>query len=129
VTFADAAVKKEMIMNYPAGINITATVAPEQSKILTPEALVFIAGLARKFEPVRVSLLERRVKRQAELDAGKLPDFLPETAAVRNGDWTIAAVPAELLDRRVEITGPAERKMLINGLNAGASVYMADVED
>jgi malate synthase len=116
-------------MTYPSGINITASVTQEQSVILTTEALAFIAELARKFEPVRRSLLERRVRRQAELDAGKLPDFLAETAAVRNGDWTIAAVPAELSDRRVEITGPAERKMLINGLNAGASVYMADMED
>jgi malate synthase len=116
-------------MTYPAGIAILASVTPEQSGILTPEALVFIAELARKFETVRLSLLERRILRQAELDAGKLPDFLPETAFVRNGDWTIAPVPAELLDRRVEITGPAERKMLINGLNAGAKVYMADLED
>ena len=116
-------------MKYPAGINITAPVTSEQSSILTPDAVTFIAELARKFEPVRLSLLEYRVKRQIELDAGKLPDFLPETAAVRNADWTIAAVPAELSDRRVEITGPAERKMLINGLNAGASVYMADLED
>ena len=116
-------------MTYPAGINIETAVTPEQSGILTSGALAFIAGLARKFEPVRLSLLEHRVQRQAGLDAGRLPDFLPETAGVRNGDWTIAAVPAELSDRRVEITGPAERKMLINGLNAGASVYMADLED
>ncbi|MEO8332038.1 MAG: malate synthase A, partial [Gallionella sp.] len=116
-------------MKYPAGININVLVTPEQAAILTPEAMLFIADLARMFEPVRLSLLVRRVKRQAELDAGKLPDFLAETADVRNSDWTIAPVPAELLDRRVEITGPAERKMLINGLNAGAKVYMADMED
>ncbi|MGA8862463.1 MAG: malate synthase A [Gallionella sp.] len=116
-------------MTYPAGININAAVTPDQARILTPEALGFIAGLARKFGAQRLALLQRRVKRQADLEAGSLPDFLAETAAVRNGDWTIAPVPAELLDRRVEITGPAERKMLINGLNAGASVYMADLED
>jgi len=116
-------------MTFPAGINISASLTPQQSSILTPDALVFIAELARKFEPVRLSLLQRRVMRQAELDAGKLPDFLAETAAVRSGEWTIAPVPAELLDRRVEITGPAERKMLINGLNAGARVYLADLED
>ncbi len=116
-------------MIYPAGVNISVPVSPEQSGILTTEVLAFIAELARKFEPVRLSLLEDRVKRQSELEAGKLPDFLAETAVVRNGDWTIAKVPAELLDRRVEITGPAERKMLINGLNAGAKVYMADLED
>ena len=116
-------------MTYPARINISATVTLEQSAILTHEALEFIAELARNFEPVRLSLLERRVKRQAELDAGMLPEFLAETASVRNSDWTIAPVPAELFDRRVELTGPAERKMLINGLNAGARVYLADMED
>ena len=116
-------------MAYPAGIDINTSVTAEQAKILTPAALTFIAGLARKFETVRQSLLANRVLRQAELDAGKRPDFLAHTADVRNGDWTIAPVPGELLDRRVEITGPAERKMLINGLNSGASVYMADLED
>lgn len=116
-------------MTYSAGIKISASISAGQAAILTPQALDFIAGLARKFEPVRLSLLQQRVKRQAKLDAGKLPDFLAETADVRSGDWTIAPVPAELLDRRVEITGPAERKMLINGLNAGASVYLADLED
>ena len=116
-------------MTYPAGIDISVRVSPEQSAILTPEALTFVAELARKFEPVRLSLLHSRVQRQAELDAGKLPDFLAETAAVRNSEWTIEPVPAELQDRRVELTGPAERKMLINGLNAGAQVYMADMED
>jgi malate synthase len=116
-------------MTNPAGIHISALITPEQAAILTPEALAFVADLARRFEVVRQSLLQRRVTRQAELDAGKLPDFLAETAAVRNSEWTIAAVPDELLDRRVEITGPAERKMLINGLNAGASVYLADMED
>ncbi|OIQ94343.1 malate synthase A [mine drainage metagenome] len=116
-------------MTHPAGMEINTRAVSEQSSILTPEALAFIAGLSRKFEPVRQSLLQNRVRRQAELDAGKNPDFLAETAAVRSGDWTVASVPAELQDRRVEITGPAERKMLINGLNAGANVYMADLED
>jgi malate synthase len=118
-----------MTMTYSAGINVNASVTAEQAAILTPEAMDFVAGLARKFEPVRLSLLQRRVQRQAELDAGKLPDFLAETASVRNSDWTIAPLPAELQDRRVELTGPAERKMLINGLNAGAKVYLADLED
>ena len=116
-------------MTNLAGINITASVMPEQSALLTPEALTFIAELARKFEHVRLSLLERRLRRQAELDAGHLPNFLAETEAVRNSDWQIAKVPDEILDRRVELTGPAERKMLINGLNAGARVYLADMED
>ena len=116
-------------MTHPLGIDIVADVTPEQTGILTREALTFIGELARQFEPVRQSLLQKRVQRQAELDAGKYPDFLAETAAVRSGDWSIAPVPDELMDRRVEITGPAERKMLINGLNAGANVYMADLED
>ena len=96
-------------MTYPPGINISVRVSLEQSAILTPEALAFVAELARKFEPVRLALLKRRVERQAELDAGKRPDFPAETAEVRNKDWTIAPVPAELQDRRVELTGPAER--------------------
>ncbi len=116
-------------MKIPAGITLSVPPTLEQSSILTAEALVFIAELARKFDPLRRSLLANRVKRQAELESGTLPDFLAATAAVRAGDWTIATVPAELCDRRVEITGPAERKMLINGLNAGAKVYMADLED
>ncbi len=116
-------------MTYPAGIAISASVTPEQASILAPEALAFVAELARKFGPVRQTLLEYRVKRQTELESGKLFDFLDETASVRKGDWSIAPVHAELTDRRVEITGPAERKMLINGLNAGARVYMADLED
>ena len=116
-------------MSYPAGISISASVTPEQASILTPEALAFIGELERKFGPERLNLLERRAQRQTELESGRLFDFLAETASVRNSDWSIAPVPAELMDRRVEITGPAERKMLINGLNAGARVYMADLED
>ncbi|MGB8516322.1 MAG: malate synthase A, partial [Gallionella sp.] len=98
---------------------IRAKINPEYSEILTPDTLNFITALARKFETVRQSLLQNRVARLTELEAGKRPDFLPHTANVRNGDWQIASIPNELLDRRVEITGPAERKMLINGLNAG----------
>ena len=116
-------------MTNAQGIVVNASVSSEQATVLSAEALNFIAGLARKFEQVRQSLLQQRVKRQAELDAGKLPDFLAETAALRNSEWRIAPLPAELQDRRVEITGPAERKMLINGLNAGAKVYLADLED
>ncbi len=116
-------------MTYPEGISVSVQPDSEQAAILTTEALGFIAGLARNFETQRRALLKRRVKRQAELEAGKLPNFLPETADVRNGGWHISPVATDLLDRRVEITGPAERKMLINGLNAGAQVYMADLED
>ncbi|MEO8025557.1 MAG: malate synthase A [Bryobacteraceae bacterium] len=100
-----------------------------QEEILTPEALRFLAELARRFEPRRKELLARREQRQAELDAGKLPDFLPETADIRRSDWKVAPIPPELADRRVEITGPVDRKMIINAMNSGANVFMADFED
>src|ERR1700693_2456345 len=110
-------------------IQITGAVTPEFAEILTPEALNFVATLSRAFTERREELLQRRVQRQAEIDAGKMPDFLPETEHVRNSEWTIAPVPADLQDRRVEITGPVERKMIINALNSGAKVFMADFED
>ena len=110
-------------------IQITGVVTPEFAKILTPEALNFVANLSRAFASRREELLQRRVKRQAEIDAGKMPDFLPETEHIRNSEWTIAPVPEDLQDRRVEITGPVERKMIINALNSGAKVFMADFED
>ena len=100
-----------------------------ESQILSSEARAFLTELARNFEPRRHELLARRRARQKEIDAGKLPDFLPETAAIRQGDWKVAPIPKDLLDRRVEITGPVERKMIINALNSGASVFMADFED
>lgn len=117
------------IPQYPAGIEITAPVSSSFAEILTPEALEFVAALARTFGQRREELLQRRVERQARLDAGDKPDFLPETAAIRAADWTVAPVPADLQDRRVEITGPADRKMVINALNSGAKVFMADFED
>jgi malate synthase len=99
-------------------------------EILTPEALRFMGTLATTFAGRRNDLLQLRAERQVRLDAGELPDFLPETAEVRQADWTIEPLPAELQDRRVEITGPAgDRKMVINALNSGASVFMADFED
>jgi malate synthase len=107
-------------------------IGPELSecgRILTPEALAFLAGMVRAVGPARQSLLERRRERQTRLDAGELPDFLQETAALRESDWTVAPTPADLLDRRVEITGPTDRKMVINALNSGANVFMADFED
>lgn len=116
-------------LKLPAGMVITGRITPEYAAILTPEALELIAKLHRTFNGRRRELLERRQARQAELDAGKLPDFLPETAAVRAGDWRIAPFPAQLNDRRVEITGPVDRKMIINALNSGAKVFMADFED
>ena len=116
-------------MTYSAGIEVLGKVTPEYAQILTPEALDFVAKIARKFEPRRKELMAARVARQAELDAGQLPDFLPQTKAVREGDWKIAPLPQDLLDRRTEITGPVERKMMINALNSGAKSFMADFED
>src|SRR5215471_3153033 len=113
----------------PQNIEIVAPVSTEFAAILTPEALAFVATLVRTFAARREELLQQRVQRQAALDAGQLPDFLPETASIRQGDWTIAPEPADLQDRRVEITGPVDRKMVINALNSGATVFMADFED
>ncbi len=115
--------------SYPDGISILGPVTPEYAEILTPQAIAFVAKLAREFGPTRKALLRRRAERQAELDAGKLPDFLPETAHIRASDWKVAPIPADLQDRRVEITGPTDRKMIINALNSGANVFMADFED
>jgi malate synthase len=102
---------------------------PEWDAILTDEALAFVAMLQREFNPRREELLEHREVVKRELDGGKLPDFLPETKAVRESDWTVAPIPRDLTDRRVEITGPVDRKMIINALNSGANVFMADFED
>ena len=113
----------------PAGIDIVGRMRPDYAEILTPQALAFVAKLARKFEGRRRELLAARRKRQADFDAGKLPDFLPTTRDIRESEWTVAPVPHDLQDRRVEITGPTDRKMVINALNSGASVFMADFED
>ncbi len=99
------------------------------AEILTPEALDFLAGLHRRFDRRRRALLEERAKRQKRFDAGERPDFLEETREIREGDWRVAPIPADLQDRRVEITGPTDRKMIINALNSGAKVFMADFED
>ena len=107
----------------------TATPNDVQTQILTPEATRFLTQLARRFESRRRELLERRQIRQREIDGGSLPGFLSETAHIREAAWTVAPVPKDLLDRRVEITGPVDRKMIINALNSGASVFMADFED
>ena len=95
-------------------------VSGRASEILTPEALDFLAGLHRNFDARRRQLLAARVTRQARFDAGETPDFLAETADIRDGDWKVAPIPADIQDRRVEITGPVERKMIINALNSGA---------
>lgn len=112
-----------------SGIDVTGSVSAEFSRFLTPQALAFIAELGRRFDARREELLERRLKVQAAIDAGKLPDFLEETRSVRDGDWIIAPVPNDLKNRTVEITGPVDRKMVINALNSGATTYMADFED
>src|SRR5687767_13480590 len=111
------------------GVEIRAAVTPEFATVLTPQALAFVAKLARKFEERRRELMAARARRQVEFDAGQLPDFLPETAAIRAADWKVAPAPRDLQDRRVEITGPTDRKMVINALNSGANVFMADCED
>lgn len=110
-------------------IEITGPVSAEFAAILTPEALAFVATLVRAFASRREELLQQRARRQEAIDAGQLPAFLPETAHIRQGDWTIAPEPSDLQDRRVEITGPVDRKMVINALNSGAKTYMADFED
>jgi malate synthase len=115
---------------FGPGIEILGPITAEYSEILTPEAVAFIARLQRAFGARRLELLARRDERQRQLDAGKLPDFLPETAHIRNDpNWRVKPCPADIQDRRVEITGPVDRKMVINALNSGASTFMADFED
>ncbi len=111
------------------GIVITGPLEPASAEILTPDALRFVADLARRFSPRREELLKLRAIRQHEIDAGHFPDFLADTREVRNGTWKVAPIPRDLVDRRVEITGPVDRKMVINALNSGANTYMADFED
>ncbi|RTQ50104.1 malate synthase A [Hymenobacter gummosus] len=113
----------------PERVKVLGTHTESFADVLTPSALAFIAELHRRFEPRRRELLRQRQQRQAEFAAGRRPDFLPETAQLRESDWQVAPLPADLLDRRVEITGPTERKMVINALNSGASTFMADCED
>ena len=116
-------------LQLPDGMIISAQVSSEYQKILTSDALVLVAKLSRKFEGRRQELLAARVTRAKRLDAGEVPDFLAETKHIRDGDWQIAPIPKTLECRRVEITGPVERKMIINALNSGADSYMTDFED
>src|SRR6202048_4574259 len=116
-------------LKLPDGVTITAPISPATEEILAPEAIELTAALHRNFNQRRKELLQKRQQRQADLDAGKTPDFLPETENVRRSDWTAAPIPADLQDRRTEITGPTDRKMVINALNSGAKVFMADFED
>ncbi len=116
-------------MSESERIEIRGSETPSRERVLTSDALAFVARLHRRFEPERRRLLARRVDRQRAIDGGARPDFLPETADVRRAEWTVAAPPAPLTDRRVEITGPVDRKMMINAFNSGASAFMADFED
>jgi malate synthase len=118
-----------MPLDVAANIQVTGPIEGRAVEVLTPEALAFVADLHRRFDTRRRELLAARVARQARFDAGDLPDFLDDTADIRENDWTVAPIPADLQDRRVEITGPVDRKMIINALNCGAKVFMADFED
>ncbi len=111
------------------GVEVVRPMSGVSQEILTPEALDFVARLHRRCNPTRQELFQRRAERQARLDAGELPDFLPGTEQVRQSEWRVAPTPDDLQKRRVEITGPVDRKMMINALNSGASVFMADFED
>jgi malate synthase len=114
---------------YAEGVEFTAPIPDEFAEILTPEAVSFVAKLSREFGGRVEEILQKRAERQERIDAGEMPDFLSETREIREGDWKIAPVPEDLQDRRVELTGPPDRKMTINALNSGASTWMADFED
>jgi malate synthase len=116
-------------MSSVEGVEVRGPMEGTAAEVLSDEALEFVAGLQREFDPARKSLLRKRVERQAELDAGARPEFPSSTAAIRDGDWRVAPVLDDLQDRRVEITGPTDRKMMINALNSGAKTFMADFED
>jgi malate synthase len=119
-----------IVFNLPLGVEIKGDVSSEFAKILTSQALNFIAKLEREFRERRRTLLQKRVERQAEIDNGEMPNILPTTKKIRDDHaWKVAPIPADLQNRRVEITGPVERKMMINALNSGANVFMADFED
>jgi malate synthase len=115
--------------NLPTGVEIRGEITPAFADILTPDALAFVAKLQRAFDGPRAECLQRRQERQAALDRGEALNFLPETKSIRDGDWMCAPIPPDLADRRVEITGPTDRKMVINALNSGAKIFMADFED
>jgi malate synthase len=113
----------------PRGVVVTGRMGARYDEVLTHDALAFVAELHRAFDGERKRLLALRVERQKRFDRGELPNFLAETKAIRDGDWKVAPIPADLQDRRVEITGPVDRKMVINALNSGAKVFMGDFED
>src|ERR671931_103831 len=111
------------------GLTVRGAMRPGYEEVLTSDALGLVEELVRRFGPRVEELLQRRQQVQARFDRGEKPDFDPETRQIREGAWTVAPLPPDLLDRRVEITGPVDRKMIINALNSGASVFMADFED
>ena len=117
------------MVTQTADVQLKGEVTPEFAEILTPEAIEFVATLARTFEWRRKNLLKARQDRQRRINDGEMPDFLPETRPIREGEWQVSPVPAVIQDRRTEITGPTDRKMVINALNSGAKVFMADFED
>lgn len=116
-------------MHTPRHLEILGPVSGQHDEILSPDALDFFVALQREFNPRRLELLAKRKERQAAIDRGEMPDFLSETQSIREGDWIIDPIPKDLKNRRVEITGPVDRKMVINALNSGASCFMADFED
>ncbi|HEY7735488.1 MAG TPA: malate synthase A [Candidatus Limnocylindrales bacterium] len=116
------------VRSLPPGVQIAGSAVVGSDEVLAPDAIAFVADLQRRFGPVRADLLAARVARQGALDAGAAPDF-PAALPGQDADWVVAPAPADLDDRRVEITGPAEPKMMINALNSGARVFMADLED
>ena len=118
-----------MQSTLPAGLQITAEITPHFAEILTPDALAFVAKLEREFRARRDEALRARQDRQSRFDAGEMPDFLTATKHIREGDWKCASIPKDMQDRRVEITGPTDRKMVINALNSGAKMFMTDFED
>src|SRR3974390_1840826 len=111
------------------GVEFIAPITDSYAEILKPEAVAFVVDLHRTFNQRRKNLLTARHERQKRIDAGEKPNFLAETRSVRDAEWTVAPLPTDILDRRVEITGPVDRKMIINALNSGAKVFMADFED
>src|SRR5262249_41643156 len=113
----------------PVGVEIRGREVPGSRQVLTRDALAFVAELTRRFRETRERLLADRHQRQRGFDQGKRPDFLPHTSAIRSSEWTVGPAPADLEDRRVEITGPVDAKMMINALNSGAQIFMADFED
>jgi malate synthase len=119
----------EKTRTFEEGVEFKASIPEEYAEILTPDAVSFVAKLNREFGGRVEEILEKRKDFQERIDAGEMPDFLPETKDIREGGWRVAPVPDDLQDRRVEITGPPDRKMLINALNSGASTYMTDFED